>query len=166
VSALPEEGARLEQAGGHIAAAKRRIRAQQALIETLRANDAQETRARALLDAMQATWISSRRIGGRLWGRSRRFVGRGRGWRGFDGELGVGEAILNRARPVLGDSGCASLSVIFMAALSPLNSAMNAKDEQFFKALGARIASARKTHELTQQQLAEQLGIAQQTLAH
>ncbi|WP_250441219.1 helix-turn-helix transcriptional regulator [Caballeronia sp. AZ1_KS37] len=32
--------------------------------------------------------------------------------------------------------------------------------------LGARIASARKAHELTQQQLAAQLGIAQQTLAH
>lgn len=43
---------------------------------------------------------------------------------------------------------------------------MQPKDEQFFKALGARIASARKTHKLTQQQLAEQLGIAQQTLAH
>jgi transcriptional regulator with XRE-family HTH domain len=53
-----------------------------------------------------------------------------------------------------------------MAALSPLNSAMNPKDEQFFRALGARIAYARKAHELTQQQLAEQLGIAQQTLAH
>lgn len=43
---------------------------------------------------------------------------------------------------------------------------MNAKDEQFFKALGARIAQARRARELTQQQLAEQLGIAQQTLAH
>jgi DNA-binding XRE family transcriptional regulator len=53
-----------------------------------------------------------------------------------------------------------------MAGLSPLSLAMNPKDEQFFKALGARIASARKAHELTQQQLAEQLSIAQQTLAH
>ncbi|KAE8754905.1 helix-turn-helix domain-containing protein [Paraburkholderia madseniana] len=53
-----------------------------------------------------------------------------------------------------------------MAGLSPLSLAMNPKDEQFFKALGARIASARKAHEFTQQQLAEQLGIAQQTLAH
>jgi transcriptional regulator with XRE-family HTH domain len=53
-----------------------------------------------------------------------------------------------------------------MAGFSPLNSAMDPKDEQFFKALGARIAGARRSHELTQQQLAEQLGIAQQTLAH
>ncbi|MCP3706783.1 helix-turn-helix domain-containing protein [Paraburkholderia sp. CNPSo 3274] len=40
------------------------------------------------------------------------------------------------------------------------------KDEQFFRELGERIASARKAHGLTQQQLAEALGIAQQTLAH
>jgi transcriptional regulator with XRE-family HTH domain len=32
--------------------------------------------------------------------------------------------------------------------------------------LGARIAEARKEHGLTQQQLADQLGIPQQTLAH
>ncbi|ACT06766.1 MULTISPECIES: helix-turn-helix domain-containing protein [Dickeya] len=44
--------------------------------------------------------------------------------------------------------------------------AMNTKDEPFFKELGARIAQARKELQLTQQQLAEQLGIAQQTMAH
>lgn len=44
--------------------------------------------------------------------------------------------------------------------------AMNTKDELFFKELGARIAMARKEQQLTQQQLAEQLGIAQQTMAH
>lgn len=44
--------------------------------------------------------------------------------------------------------------------------AMNTKDELFFKELGARIAMARKEQQLTQQQLAEQLGIAQQTVAH
>lgn len=44
--------------------------------------------------------------------------------------------------------------------------AMNTKDELFFKELGARIAMARKEKQLTQQQLAEQLGIAQQTMAH
>jgi transcriptional regulator with XRE-family HTH domain len=44
--------------------------------------------------------------------------------------------------------------------------AMNTKDELFFKDLGARIAMARKEKQLTQQQLAEQLGIAQQTMAH
>jgi transcriptional regulator with XRE-family HTH domain len=43
---------------------------------------------------------------------------------------------------------------------------VDSHDEQFFKALGARIASARKAQNLTQQQLADQLGIAQQTLAH
>lgn len=43
---------------------------------------------------------------------------------------------------------------------------MNTRDEQFFKGLGMRIAQARKDHGLTQQALAEQLGVAQQTLAH
>jgi transcriptional regulator with XRE-family HTH domain len=43
---------------------------------------------------------------------------------------------------------------------------MNTQDELFFKALGARIAQARKDHGMTQQQLADQLGLAQQTLAH
>ena len=40
------------------------------------------------------------------------------------------------------------------------------KDEKFFRELGERIASARRAHGMTQQQLAEMLGIAQQTLAH
>jgi transcriptional regulator with XRE-family HTH domain len=43
---------------------------------------------------------------------------------------------------------------------------MNTRDEQFFNVLGARIAQARKDHDMTQQQLADELGIAQQTLAH
>lgn len=47
-----------------------------------------------------------------------------------------------------------------------LPAAMSPQDERFFKDLGARIAQARKDHGMTQQQLAEQLGIAQQTLAH
>jgi transcriptional regulator with XRE-family HTH domain len=41
---------------------------------------------------------------------------------------------------------------------------VNSKDTLFFKALGARIAQARKDQNVTQQQLADQLGIAQQTL--
>jgi transcriptional regulator with XRE-family HTH domain len=53
-----------------------------------------------------------------------------------------------------------------MAGSIALHSAMNAKDEQFFRDLGERIANARKAHDLTQQQLADALGIAQQTLAH
>lgn len=44
--------------------------------------------------------------------------------------------------------------------------AVNTKDESFFKELGARIALARKEHNITQVQLAATLGIAQQTLAH
>ena len=40
------------------------------------------------------------------------------------------------------------------------------KDEHFFKDLGARIAVARKAQTLTQTDLAESLGVAQQTLAH
>lgn len=44
--------------------------------------------------------------------------------------------------------------------------AMSTKDERFFKDLGARIAQLRKDQDMTQTQLAERLGIAQQTLAH
>ena len=51
-------------------------------------------------------------------------------------------------------------------AVSSLIATMNTRDEQFFKELGTRIAQARKDHSLTQQALAEQLGVAQQTLAH
>lgn len=53
-----------------------------------------------------------------------------------------------------------------MAVFTTFSSIVNTKDERFFKELGARVAQARKDQELTQQQLAEQLGIAQQTLAH
>ena len=48
----------------------------------------------------------------------------------------------------------------------PNGTHMNSHDELFFKTLGARLASARKAQRLTQQQVAEQLGIAQQTYAH
>jgi transcriptional regulator with XRE-family HTH domain len=43
---------------------------------------------------------------------------------------------------------------------------MDDRDATFFKELGARIAKARKERGMTQQTLADQLGIAQQTLAH
>ncbi len=43
---------------------------------------------------------------------------------------------------------------------------MAAKDQRYFKALGARLAEARKRAGMTQLELAEALGIAQQTLAH
>ena len=53
-----------------------------------------------------------------------------------------------------------------MAVLIPNRTPVNSQDEQFFKALGARIAQARKEQGLTQQQLADHLGIVQQTYAH
>ncbi|KVC93808.1 XRE family transcriptional regulator [Burkholderia ubonensis] len=53
-----------------------------------------------------------------------------------------------------------------MAGSIALHPAMNPSDERFFRELGERIANARKAHGLTQQQLADALGIAQQTLAH
>ncbi len=43
---------------------------------------------------------------------------------------------------------------------------MPANDEPFFRALGARIAALRKEQGLSQQALAEQLGIPQQTYAN
>ena len=45
-------------------------------------------------------------------------------------------------------------------------SAVNTKDELFFKELGERLAQARKQRNITQVQLCATLGIAQQTLAH
>ncbi len=53
-----------------------------------------------------------------------------------------------------------------MASIEQIASAMDAQDEHFFKALGERLKAARKAQGLTQVQLSEQLGIAQQTLAH
>lgn len=41
-----------------------------------------------------------------------------------------------------------------------------ADDKAFFKALGQRLAALRKEQGLSQQAVADQLGIAQQTLAH
>ena len=43
---------------------------------------------------------------------------------------------------------------------------MTPDDKRFFKELGGRIAVLRKENRLTQQQLAEMLGISQQTMAH
>lgn len=53
-----------------------------------------------------------------------------------------------------------------MAVTERVLAAMNTKDEGFFKALGARVAQIRKDRGLTQQQVADHLGVAQQTLAH
>ncbi len=43
---------------------------------------------------------------------------------------------------------------------------MTPQDKTFYKALGKRISEARKAQGLTQVQLAEVLGISQQTMAH
>ena len=43
---------------------------------------------------------------------------------------------------------------------------MVSDDKQFFKALGGRIAALRKEQGLSQQALADELGLPQQTLAH
>jgi transcriptional regulator with XRE-family HTH domain len=53
-----------------------------------------------------------------------------------------------------------------MSVITSRVTAVNSKDEAFFKALGERIAQARKVQGMTQTQLAELLGIAQQTMAH
>lgn len=54
---------------------------------------------------------------------------------------------------------------MLMAVLNSGAATVNSQDEHFFKALGARVASARKARSLTQQQMADRLGIAQQTYA-
>ena len=43
---------------------------------------------------------------------------------------------------------------------------MAASDKEFFVALGSHIAQLRRERGWTQQELAEKLGVAQQTLAH
>jgi transcriptional regulator with XRE-family HTH domain len=53
-----------------------------------------------------------------------------------------------------------------MAVLDRNGISVNSQEMLFFKSLGARITQARKERGLTQQQLAEQLGIVQQTYAH
>ncbi len=50
----------------------------------------------------------------------------------------------------------------FLTTLVP----MATTDRRFFKELGARVAQARKAQGLTQETLATELGVAQQTLAH
>ena len=52
-----------------------------------------------------------------------------------------------------------------MAVVIPYRTTVNSHDEQFFKALGTRIAQARKAQDLTQQQVADRLGVAQHTYA-
>lgn len=52
------------------------------------------------------------------------------------------------------------------ASLITLDGPVTASDRGFYRALGQRVAAARKASGITQVQLAETLGIAQQTLAH
>jgi len=53
-----------------------------------------------------------------------------------------------------------------MAATERVLAAVNTRDAGFFRERRARLAQARKDRGLTQVQLAERLGLAQQTLAH
>jgi len=53
-----------------------------------------------------------------------------------------------------------------MAVSLRIADAMNSKDETFFKKLGTRVAQARRSQGLTQEELSAHLGIPQQTLAH
>ena len=54
---------------------------------------------------------------------------------------------------------------MLMAVLYPGGATVNNQDELFFKALGARVATARKAQNLTRQHMADRLGLAQQTYA-
>lgn len=53
-----------------------------------------------------------------------------------------------------------------MSATRRIIATMAIKNEAFFKEMGARVAQARKAKGMTQQQLADHLGVSQQTLAH
>ena len=55
---------------------------------------------------------------------------------------------------------------MLMASLHHRMIAVTPEDKAFYRALGQRIAERRKAQDLTQQQLAERLGVSQQTLAH
>jgi transcriptional regulator with XRE-family HTH domain len=52
-----------------------------------------------------------------------------------------------------------------MATLSPSTVAVSPEEQRFFKDLGSRIAELRKEQGLTQQALADALGLAQQVVA-
>lgn len=53
-----------------------------------------------------------------------------------------------------------------MASSSHWITAVTPQDKRFYQALGQRVAELRKAQDLTQVQLADRLGISQQTLAH
>lgn len=55
---------------------------------------------------------------------------------------------------------------MLMAQSTIVKLVMTSKEQQFIKALGKRIAELRQENGYTQQTLSEELGIAQQTLAH
>ena len=48
----------------------------------------------------------------------------------------------------------------------PMGLPMTPNDKQFFKKLGSRVAQLRQQAGLSQQAVADQIGVAQQTLAH
>jgi transcriptional regulator with XRE-family HTH domain len=52
------------------------------------------------------------------------------------------------------------------ASAQPMDPPMHSDDKQFFKELGSRVAQLRQQAGLSQQAVADQIGVAQQTLAH
>jgi transcriptional regulator with XRE-family HTH domain len=56
--------------------------------------------------------------------------------------------------------------MLMTIALSEQDNRMAVTEKDFYRALGRRIAEARKAQGLSQEQLADELGIAQQTLGH
>ena len=58
------------------------------------------------------------------------------------------------------------MSIAAFNLIAPTMTPMAPDEKAFCKAMGERIAEARKDHHMTQVQLAELLGVMQQTLAH
>jgi transcriptional regulator with XRE-family HTH domain len=58
------------------------------------------------------------------------------------------------------------MSIAAFNLIAPPMTPMAPDEKAFCKAMGERIAEARKDHHMTQVQLAELLGVMQQTLAH
>lgn len=56
--------------------------------------------------------------------------------------------------------------MLHASQVEPADKLMAPNEQQFLKALGARIAQLRKEQGLSQQALADALGLAQQTIAH
>jgi transcriptional regulator with XRE-family HTH domain len=63
-----------------------------------------------------------------------------------------------------GSSGCALPATAFTPTTAHTTMAITSEERDFFIALGERICLLRKSHGITQAQLAETLGVSQQTV--